>query len=228
MTPGLGHFVADGEKGHRFAQLIFDQARRHAGLDDAAIRLVAQRPRAQETIGDTVALITPKPLPLGTFSAHREATTITYDPALIDDPEMLIATFAHELAHVLTPPDSELPVEADEYELFTDLTSAFLGFGVFLSNTRLERYVDDGWIKWRGGGYLPVNDRIMATALFIVIKNNDQDRAIAQRYLRPHLRDTFRKAFKQLARFDPEIKRLRALDAAMQERAQTLNAANAG
>lgn len=223
VVPGRDHFVTDGEKGHAFAKRVFNQVRAYAGVDPARIiSLVPQPARGADVLNDAPAvggamsgLVTEKALPLGTFSVNDDDfAEVSYDPVLVRDPENLISVFAHELVHYLAPPGIPLPVPEEEYELLTDACVAFLGFGVFLSNTRLERYLEDGWVKWRGGGYLPVNDRVFATALFLAIKNDDDDRRLARQFLRPYLRRTFDRAFAQLKRFQPDIDRLRALDRA--------------
>jgi hypothetical protein len=212
VVPGRGHFVADGERGHALAQRMFDQIRSYARVD-CAIDLVQQPPRRGSIVNDRVALLHDKPEPLGTCRMLPTGVfEISYDADLLKDHENLISTLVHELAHVLVPPSSELPVGEDEYEFLIDLCTAFLGFGVFLSNTSAERISDGAWSWWRGGGYLPVNDRVMATALFVALKDGFDDRVTALTYLRPELRGTFKKAMRQLARFKSEIARLRALD----------------
>src|SRR5205085_12416082 len=59
--------------------------------------------------------------------------------SLLAHPGRLIATFAHELAHYLlaTAPTSP-PCEDDEHEFLTDLTAAYLGFGVRSEEPRLN------------------------------------------------------------------------------------------
>lgn len=214
VVPGRGHFLADEERGHALAERIFDQVRYYAGVGgDYRIDLVQQPPRRGAIVNERIALVHHKPEPLGTCRVLAPGRfEVSYDADLLKDRESLISTFAHELAHVLVPPGAELPVEQDEYEFLIDLCTAFLGFGVFLSNTSPERMTDGAWSWWRGGGYLPVNDRIMATALFVVLKDGLDDRATALAYLRPELRGTFKKALRQLGRFKGEITRLRRLD----------------
>lgn len=214
VVAGRGHFIADDERGHALAGRIFDQIRRYIRVGrECRIDLVQQPPRRGSIVNERVALVHDKPEPLGTCRMLASgAFEISYDADLLKDQEDLISTFVHELAHVLVPPGTELPVEMDEYEFVIDLCTAFLGFGVFLSNTSPERIANADWSWWRGGGYLPVNDRVMATALFVVLKDGIGDRSTALAYLRPELRGTFKKALRQLGRFKAEIARLRALD----------------
>jgi hypothetical protein len=214
VTPARGQFSSDGETGHALALKLFSQVRDYIQIDpNLDIRLVMQPQRRRSIVNERTALVHDKPEPLGLCSANADGSwTISYDGDLLKDPENLISTFVHEIGHVLVPFADDLPVEEDEYEFLIDLCVAYLGFGVFLSNTRLERVSDGEWTWWRGGGYLPVNDRIMATALFVHIKDSAHDRESARSHLRPEWRKAFDKAFRQLARFESEIARLRRLD----------------
>lgn len=68
---------------------------------------------------------------------YQETITISED--LIDNPTNLIATMAHELSHALHNRAKEvLDIEPELYELFTDLTAIYLGYGIFLANSRFE------------------------------------------------------------------------------------------
>lgn len=222
LVPGNGHFIADQERGHKLALRIFDQTRHYVRLgDDVTVALVAQPRRRESIVSERIALQHQKPEPLGTCRALGPGQfEISYDPELLKDHENLISTFAHELSHVLVPPGSDLPVAEDEYEFLIDLCVAFLGFGVFLSNTCAQRLTDGAWSWWRGGGYLPVNDRIMATALFVALKESEADRALVLEFLRPELRGTFKKGLRQLRRFEAELARLRALASEVVEAAK--------
>ncbi|WP_298917972.1 hypothetical protein [uncultured Algimonas sp.] len=131
----------------------------------------------------------------------------------------LVATFAHELAHAahqrapewaeLNVPGSGLDLEL--YELFTDLTAVYFGYGLFLANTRHDVVVGaNGWAGADvfGAGYLPENDLVFATALFMSLKGIPEGAAVP--HLKPRLRKTLNRAFRQLDRERDRIRRLRA------------------
>jgi hypothetical protein len=138
---------------------------------------------------------------LGTFSVEGNGVQISYVPALLAHPERLIATFAHELAHYLlaTAPTSP-PCEDDEHEFLTDLTAVYLGFGVFMANSVFEfEAIQDGPMQgWRYGrsGYLPEQDLVFATALFIAVKKLDPSPAYP--CLKPHLAQQLKRALRDL------------------------------
>lgn len=137
--------------------------------------------------------------------------TISYDKGMEKNPEQLVATFAHELGHALHNRSTEpVDIDAELYELFTDLTAVYLGFGIFLANSRFGFSSNSiGW-QAKGAGYLPEADIVFATALFMKIKNIPQD--VATEHLKPRLKKVLKKAFKQLLGYEEEIEVLRTLN----------------
>jgi len=124
-------------------------------------------------------------------------------PALLERPDRLIATFAHELAHCLLATAREPPpCDDSEMECLTDLTAIYLGFGVFLANARFtfERLKDGTLEGWRMGhaGYLPEADLVFALALFIEAKELDPAPVLA--CLKPHLAKILKRALEDRAR----------------------------
>jgi hypothetical protein len=87
----------------------------------------------------------------------------------------------------------------------------YLGFGIFLANTRFDfEVLHDGPMQgWRMGhsGYLPEADLIFALALFIRTKKLDPGEASG--CLKPHLAKMLRKALRGLDDDDPGIVGLR-------------------
>jgi hypothetical protein len=136
---------------------------------------------------------------LGTFGVAGNRIQISYVPDLLNRPERLIATFAHELAHyLLATARSQPPCADDEKEFLTDLTAVYLGFGVFLANTRFNfEGLTHGWRMGRSG-YLPEADLIFALALFLESKSLDPKAARA--CLKPHLAKMLRRTLKNQMR----------------------------
>jgi hypothetical protein len=220
VLPTKAFFTAEGEEGHstgpvairpvqrpdgpaaRHARAlhIFEQVKAHAGLTGWPVELVADdNPAAREPTRLSLGQPVHGALAQGTFSIAGNAALITYTPALVADPQRLIATFAHELAHyLLAARRSEPPCEADELEFLTDLTAVMLGFGVFMANSvfAVETMRDgtlEGW-RMRRSGYLPEHDLVFDLALFIAAK--ELDPAPAVRHLKPHLGKLLQRALR--------------------------------
>lgn len=79
--------------------------------------------------------------------------------ANVHDPELLVASLCHEVAHAYRAHHRLVCPDRDEEELLTDLTTIYLGFGVLtLIATGLHRAAGDLWryeVQHRQLGYLP-------------------------------------------------------------------------
>jgi hypothetical protein len=202
VLPQPGFFTTDGEKGHALAERLFASVKAYAGMSDWPVRLVADLPVPQYQAG----FYQPQPLKhaVGTFSLQADnMVEITYQPHLLASPQQLIATFAHELAHyVLSTATTKPPCADDEGEFLTDITAVYLGFGVFMANNVLNfNSIHDlggggsGW-SYARTGYLPENDLVHATAIFLKLSGESFDEAANS--LKPGLARTLRRCCSEL------------------------------
>jgi hypothetical protein len=212
VLPKPGFFVTDGEKGHILAEKLFATVKAYAGMSEWPVKLIADLPTPAFAIG------TYQPQPLrhaaGTFSLQQDQTVeITYQPHLLANPQQLIATFAHELAHyVLSTATTKAPCEDDELEFLTDLTAVYLGFGVFMSNNVLNfsnvHDLGGGGSAWSYArtGYLPENDLVHATAIFLKLSGESADDAV--QHLKPGLGRTLRRCLNELQDMTDKLEQL--------------------
>jgi hypothetical protein len=215
VLPKPGFFPSEGEEGHARALRIFGCVKRYCGMeDDWPVRLAEDHnPVAIEASFLSATAPSSGKHAQGTFSISDNEVQISYSPALLADPQRLIATFAHELAHyLLATARTRPPCDDDEHEFLTDLTAVHFGFGVFLANTVFEfEAVSDGTRQgWRMGrsGYLPERDIVFATALFIAVKELDPTPAYT--CLKPHLAKLLRRALRDLASDTRWVEKIRA------------------
>jgi hypothetical protein len=202
VLPKPGYFIADGETGHAFALRIFEQVKAYCGMADWPADLAADDNPLANLSDRSLAMVAPQKHALGTFGVAGNRIVISYVPALLQQPDHLIATLAHELAHYLLATSKEAPpCEQDEIEFLTDLTAVYLGFGVFLANARFrfEALQDGAMHGWRiaHSGYLPEADIIFALALFVAAKGLDGGPAIGS--LKPHLATMLTRTLRDLA-----------------------------
>ncbi len=126
----------------------------------------------------------------GTFRLADNEAIVTYDPSNLDEPAKLIATFAHELAHyklagiVEEPPGGEAA-----HEFLTDLTTVYLGFGLFGANCAFsfrqhQDVVSQGW-SLSQLGYLGERDWSFAIAVFLALRGETPARL--KPFLKPYL-----------------------------------------
>ena len=213
VLPKAGFFPSQGEDGHAKALRLLERVKQYCGMDDWPVELVPDHnPAAIQSSLSLTAPVHGKHAQ-GTFSVAGNAVQISYAPSLLAHPERLIATFAHELAHYLlaTAPTSP-PCADDEHEFLTDLTAAYLGFGVFMANTvfdfePLQDGLLQGW-RWGRSGYLPEQDFVFATALFIAAKELDPTPAYP--CLKPHLAKLLKSTLGDLALDGRFINQIRA------------------
>lgn len=191
----------------------FNRVKHYAGMDAWPCILEAQEEDVNPVVAPATILQNTPVNPLGTFSADAtDQVCITYNPALIDQPMQLVATFSHELAHYLTSTADEPPPGGwENWEFATDIAATFLGFGVFMANSAFNftQYTDadsQGW-KVSGGGYLREAEHVYALAIFLVLKGMPVESA--SRYLKPNLKKLLRKAQSELEQSDI-VSRLRS------------------
>ena len=96
----------------------------------------------------------------GTYSQQNGVDHVRLNQKELADPESLVATMAHELAHVILLGRSGMPPDEPHMEALTDLAAIYLGFGIFTSNSLL-RYKGfrsgnmEGWSVSRKGYISP-------------------------------------------------------------------------
>lgn len=117
----------------------------------------------------------------------------------LGDPLALIATMAHELAHVHLLGHRRITADAEDHEPLTDLLTVFLGFGVFTANSviRERAWLAGGEAGWSMGrlGYLSMPMFGYALARFAEARGEEQPKW-AQ-----HLRADVSEAFTKTRRF---------------------------
>lgn len=201
VLPTRKFFPLSDDAGHARAQYVFDCVRGLAGVSDWPCRLVEQQPKPEMKLSDFAIVNFAEHDPAGTFSLRDEEAVITYEPGIVNDPFALVATFAHEIAHHKLakihepPPDGE-----DTLETVTDLTTIYMGFGIFGANcafnfSRHQDVVTQGW-QWSRLGYLSERDWVFGIAVFLKLRG--ELAADLKPFLKPHLYGDLNQALKYL------------------------------
>lgn len=196
----------------QLAKSIFEQVKAYCGMQLWQCELVAQEPDIDPHVSPTVVLENITPSPAGTFEFDKgDVVTITYNPDLLNKPEALIATFAHELSHFLTSTARDEPPGGwDNWEFATDICATFLGFGIFMANTAFNfiQTQDVDTVGWQvqGASYLSEIEHLYALAIFLSLKDIDAQEFFP--FLKPYLRSDLKKAVKELngSEFIQELK----------------------
>ncbi|NOX93892.1 MAG: hypothetical protein GXP04_02005 [Alphaproteobacteria bacterium] len=190
VTPGISFFPRSELSHHERAVELFDQVKQLADMRDWECELKAHSEQAPHHLGASVMQKYETNRPLGTFSETqtdgRIISTITYEPSLLKRPIDLIATFSHELAHLLmTSATTELPFDEEMHEPATDSIAIMIGFGIFIANGSSGFHTDDqGW-GYHRSGYLCEGEILHVLSAFLYLSDNSIDDT--KQYLKPHL-----------------------------------------
>lgn len=85
----------------------------------------------------------------------------------LDEPENMVATLAHEIAHIKLLGEGK--IETND-ERLTDLTTIFFGFGIFNANAAFQTFSDAKSYGWSQSGYLTQMEWGYALALFAYLR----------------------------------------------------------
>jgi hypothetical protein len=195
------------------ANLVFEQVKHYAGISHWPTLLADQNscsllnPPQVEIRG---ALRGPEGIADETVAVdHR--LQIPYNPQQINNPEGMIAVFAHTLAHYMgqmakTPP----PGGVEYWPHATELLAIFLGFGVMFANSAFT---------FRGGcgscynpnsnrdAYLSEREATYALAIFSVLKGIPNSSVTS--HLKSHLRSFYKKAVKEINQRTADLEKLK-------------------
>jgi hypothetical protein len=213
-TPEFYRHEGARARDHTFAHSLFDQTRAHAGMQGWPCQLEAQEDDPDPLVGKWTLVKGAPQGPGGTWRATEDGALITYHPKRLGDPMSLVATFAHELAHYRTAGFPEPPPGGWEaWEDATDLAAVFLGFGVFLANTRFQfsqfaQGDTQGW-QWRRQGYLSEPEILHMHAIFVTLLQLPPTETL--RHLKPSLRGIFKRTLADVRKAAAELDALRRI-----------------
>ncbi|MET0117000.1 MAG: hypothetical protein ABW090_06225 [Sedimenticola sp.] len=214
VLPNNDFFPGRVDSVHGMASLIFERVKEYAGvshwptlLADQGQCALIEPPRVQIK----GALRGPQGIADETVDeAHR--LLIPYNPQQINNPEGMIATYAHILAHHLAQMAKEPPPGGAEYwPHATELLAIYLGFGVMFANSAFT---------FRGGcgscynpnanrdAYLSEIESTYALAIFSVLKGIPGSTVTG--HLKKHLRGIYKKATREIRERTDELARFSA------------------
>ena len=118
---------------------------------------------------------------------------------VLSNAEKLVATLAHEIAHIKLLGEDRLKVNN---ESLTDLTTTVFGLGVFNANAAFQAFKDFDSHGWSSQGYLTQKQWGYALALFANLRKEISPDWI--RYLTPNLKSDFLQS-QQFIQDNPDI-----------------------
>ena len=129
VLPNDACFPDPFDGSERAARRLFERTCGYMHLDPSRIELEFYRPAPR---GQFEAMdFQPKVNWAGLYGAQEQKTKIWIDASNLHDPESLVATYAHELSHAHLLGPQRISSDEKDSELLTDLTTVFLGMGIF-------------------------------------------------------------------------------------------------
>lgn len=217
VTPTNQYFPGRVDSVPAMARLVFEQVREYALMRHWPCRLLPQSeydPVPQPWVAITGAPRIPQAArpPL-----DAEPLLVTYDPSQVGNPQALIASFAHTLAHYLASMATEPPPGGEEnWPHACEILAGFLGFGLMLANSASTfRRAGCGGCAGQAAGrdsYLSQFDLTYALALFATLKTLPGKRVLP--HLKRPLRPYYRAAVRDIAGRSGRLAALQRLSAA--------------
>jgi hypothetical protein len=126
--------------------------------------------------------------------------SISLDEALLQRPDSLIATIAHELSHVKLLGEKKL--EQND-EMLTDLTTVFFGLGIFNANCSFQFFNQTDRWGYSNLGYLKIDEWAYVLALFAFIRHEYEPHW--KQFLSKTIKSDFEKSLRYMIDNEDEI-----------------------
>ena len=215
VTPSNQHFPGTENSVHGMANLIFTQVKEHAGLKHWPTKLtnmVGGRPAGSPKIQIEGALRGSKGImPTGEV-LHQ--LPIAYNPDQLRNPEVLIADYAHVLAHYLGSMSKEPPPGGVEnWPHVTEVVAVFMGFGLMMANSantaKIRSCGSCSGPAVERSNALSQYDITYALAIFSCLKEVPTREVLVN--LKKTLRPFYKKAVKEVMNKPEELNRVRLI-----------------
>ena len=212
VTPSNEHFPGTKNSVHGMADLIFNQVKDHAGLKHWPTKLTNMaegRPAEPPKIEIKGALRGSKGImPAGEVF---QQLPIAYNPDQLRDPEVLIADYAHVLAHYLCSMSQEPPPGgAENWPHITEVVAVFMGFGLMMANSantaKIRSCGSCSGPAVERSNALSQYDITYALAIFSCLKSIPSKEVLVN--LKKSLRPFYKKAAKEVMNKKEELDRI--------------------
>jgi len=129
----------------------------------------------------------------GTYNTKKNAGkfVISIEAAQLKNTESLIATLAHEFAHIKLIGEKRIK-QNDEF--LTDLVTVIFGLGIFNANSSFRFYTNQESWGYRKQGYLSQQEWGYALALFALLRDKDEKKPQWINFLVPNIKSDFKKS----------------------------------
>ena len=210
VTPTNQHFPGTANSPDEMAHLIFDRVVAYAGMAHWPLKLLPPDSCVLEPATEVRVIAGARGSRAVAAETSSARLTLSYDPSHLNNPEAMIAVFAHTLAHYLGTSASEPPPGgAENWPHVTEILAVFLGFGLMFANTALvlPRGGCCGGPVVRRQAYVSQHDITYALAIFSVLKGLPKQDVLA--HLKKSLRGHFKQALREIKdKYEPRLQEI--------------------
>ena len=217
VTPSNEHFPGTESSVEGMANLIFGKVKTYAGMQHWPYRLVdgntlEEIPLVQVRIEGPIRGERGE---IQTSVDDSNKLVIPYHQGQMNDPEIVIANFAHNLAHYLGTTAGEAPPGGEEnWPHVTELLAVFMGFGLMMANsantTKIRSCSSCSGPAIERENFLSEYDITYALAIFCCSKGISV--STAAKNLKSSLRPFFKKAMKDVNGRKTQLSYLQTMD----------------
>jgi hypothetical protein len=199
FTPTLADFPIEWDNSEESAKQALTIIAEHMQLDSQAIELYFfDNPAKEINMGMSSLFLEndPETKEAAGMYHHKNENgkyEISLDRANLSKPDALVATIAHELAHVKLLGEKGLE---DNDEILTDLTTVFFGFGVFNANTAFQFSQENDRWGYSKMGYLKQEEWAYCLALVAFMRYEEKPEW--SNYLNATIKKDFEKSLKYM------------------------------
>ncbi len=198
VTPSNQHFPGRASSPEEMANLIFERVVTYAGMAHWPLQLLPPDNCVLQPATEARMIAGPRgSRAVAAADIAPASLTLSYEPEYLNNPEAMIAVFAHTLAHHLGTSASDAPPGGTEnWPHVTEILAVFLGFGLMFANTALVLPKGGccGGPVVRRQAYVSQHDITYALAIFTALKG------LPQKAVLPHLKTSLRGHFKRALR----------------------------
>ena len=210
VTPSNRHFPGRASSPEEMATLIYDRVVAYAGMEHWPLKLLPPDSCVLEPASEVRVVAGARGSRAVVADTSPASLTVSYEPDYLNNPEAMIAVFAHTLAHYLGTSATEPPPGGVEnWPQVTEILAVFLGFGLMFANTALvlPRGGCCGGPVVRRQAYVSQHDITYALAIFSALKHLPQKAVLT--HLKKPLRGHFRQALREVkGRYAPRLQEI--------------------
>ena len=207
VTPSNHHFPGRANSPEEMATLIFDRVVAYAGMGHWPLKLLPPGSCVLEPVAEVRSVAPSRGARAVAAETSPAWLTLSYELDYLNDPETIIAVFAHTLAHYLGKSATEPPPGgAENWPHVTEILAVFLGFGLMFANTALvlPRGGCCGGPVVRRPAYVSQHDITYALAIFAALKGLPEKAVL--KHLKRSLRGHFKRALREVeGRYAPRL-----------------------